>query len=71
MSRYDEHGPVVDVDHEHGPEWWAMDREFFCDYCGHGAYRHRERLSDSDLAPCGECACEDFSSEEADNPSAT
>ena len=53
---------------EHGPEWWAMDREFFCDYCGHSAYRHRERMSDSEPAPCGECACEDFTSEAADNP---
>jgi hypothetical protein len=43
-----------------------IDHEFFCDSCGHGAYRHRQRLSDSDLAPCGECACEDFTSEEAD-----
>jgi hypothetical protein len=50
------------------PEWWAMDREYFCDYCGHSAYRHRERLGDSDLAPCGECACADFQSEEADQP---
>jgi len=47
-------------DRDYGPEWWAMDREFFCESCGHSAYRHRERLSDADLAPCGECACEDF-----------
>ena len=38
------------------------------DSCGHSAYRHRERLRDSDLAPCGECACEDFQSEDADDP---
>lgn len=54
-------------DREHGPEWWAMDREFFCDYCGHSAYRHGNRLSDSELAPCDDCACEDFISEAADN----
>jgi hypothetical protein len=63
---HDEHGRVDVEEHEHGPEWWAMDREFFCDSCGHSAYRHRERLTDSEPAPCGECACQDFELGEAD-----
>lgn len=68
MNRHDEHGRVNASRAEpYGPEWWAQDREYFCDYCGHSAYRHRERMGDADLAPCGECACEDFQSEEADN----
>lgn len=41
MARYDEHGPVVDVDREHGPEWDAMGAEVCT--CGHRLDRHVER----------------------------
>jgi len=54
--------------HDNGPEWWAMDHEYFCDYCGHSAHDHAERFGNSDPAPCRACACEDFESEAADNP---
>lgn len=72
MARYDEHGPVVDVDREHGPEWDAMGAEVCT--CGHRADEHIETDDNPDFPPrfrCGHaflddgtnltrCGCLDF-----------
>jgi hypothetical protein len=42
-------------------------QEFSCDYCGHRASDHAQRLGDGDRAPCKACDCGDFESEAADN----
>ena len=43
---------------------------FACDFCGHWAHEHADRISDSAPAPCRVCGCEDFESELADGKDA-
>jgi hypothetical protein len=58
----DEHGRLdPGYEHEHGPEWWAMDREA-CS-CGHHFTEHRlvpKQHRRPDSTPCDECNCLDF-----------
>lgn len=62
MSRHDEHGPVVDVGPEHGPEWWAMDREWCVCGCSAGVH---VTLNGKPLQACANCGngvggCKEF-----------
>ena len=40
MSHNNEHGPVEEIERDHGPEWWAMGAELCM--CGHRADGHEE-----------------------------
>lgn len=62
MSRYDEHGPVEEVEREYGPEWWALDGEL-CQ-CHHRLSTHVELVDGSTSGgtrfACALCPCRDF-----------